>query len=203
MGISMAISSVKSPHYQQGALLIEILVSLVLGAMAISVMISILFTGYRVASTNTLDLLVLQNLSITSQMMRSDIQRAGYSGTSGSSVKLLGATDVVVVSGASMGFVYYEPSSDQYQHVRYKADSNKLYSCEKKSATILSFNSLTDCNNMFDQNMLSVASFAVSTLPLQTSAATSTIVNLYLEAELLDGRFNHSVAMQTKQRNWL
>ena len=199
----MAISSVKSPHYQQGALLIEILVSLVLGAMAISVMISILFTGYRVASTNTLDLLVLQNLSITSQMMRSDIQRAGYSGTSGSSVKLLGATDVVVVSGASMGFVYYEPSSDQYQHVRYKADSNKLYSCEKKSATILSFNSLTDCNNMFDQNMLSVASFAVSTLPLQTSAATSTIVNLYLEAELLDGRFNHSVAMQTKQRNWL
>ena len=198
----MVIRSAKSPHYQLGALLIEML-------MAISVMISILFTGYRVASTNTLELLVLQNLAITSEMMRSDIQRAGYSGTSGKSITLSGASDVLVVSGASIGFVYYDPnhipSLGQYRHVAYEVKDNDLCSYEAKSSAILSFDSLTktNCRNLFDENMLSVVSFGVSTIPLQTSSATSAIANLYLEAELVDGRFNHSVSMQTKQRNWL
>lgn len=199
----MATRCAKSPCKQRGALLIEMLVSLVLGVMAIALIISILFTGYRVATTNSLELLVLQNLAITSEMMRSDIQRAGYAGATGSSVKLSGASDVIVVSGASIGFAYHEPVSGKYQHVRYKLDSNKLYGCEKKSSTLLSFDILTECYNLFDQNMLSVTSFAVSTLALQTSSATSTISNVYLEAELVDGQFNHSVSTKIKQRNWL
>lgn len=199
----MAIKSVKPPSFQRGALLIEMLVSLVLGIMAISLIISILFSGYRVASKNSLELFVLQNLAITSEMMRSDIQRAGYAGISGGSITLSGASDVVVISGASMGFVYHDPKSGKYQHVKYKAENNRLYSCEKKSSTILSFGSLNGCNNLFDQNMLSVTSFAVSTIELTSSSAISTMSDVYLEAELVDGQYNHSVLTKIKQRNWL
>ncbi|WP_162046942.1 PilW family protein [Vibrio taketomensis] len=199
----MVIKNAKSLIKQRGALLVEMLVSLVLGVMAVGLVTSILVTGYRVASNNTLDLLVLQNLTITSQMMRADLQRAGYADAGSSTVMLAGASDVVEVSGASVGFVYYDPNAGEYQHIKYKVENQKLYSCEKKSVAIISLAALTDCYNMFDQDILAVKSFALSSIPLQTSGAKTTMSDLYIEAELTDGRFNHAVTTQIKQRNWL
>ncbi|RJX74265.1 hypothetical protein DZ860_03795 [Vibrio sinensis] len=198
----MAIKGVNLPRFQGGAMLVEVLIASVLGLTVIGMIVGIFLSGYRIASNRTLELLTLQNLTITTQMMRSDIQRAGYSGGLGHSLTLLDESEIIAVSGSSIGFVYFDPHSALFQHVKYKLLGNQLYTCEKKSAAIQSFSSLSRCHHLFDQNMLVVPSFAVSTVPLSSSSAQSAMIHFYLEAELRDGRFNHSVSMSVKQRNW-
>lgn len=189
-------------RFQRGALLIEVLIASVIGMTVIGMVMSIFLSSYRIASHRTLDLLTLHNAMSTSQMMQSDLQRAGYSGGAGQSLTLIGETEVIAVSGASIGFVYFDPQSALFQHVKYKFSGHQLYTCEKKSAAVLSFSSLSRCHYLFDQNMFTVPSFAVSVLPLSSSSARSAMVQFYLEVELRDGRFNQVVSFQIKQRNW-
>ena len=108
----MAIMRVKpivaAPSKQRGTLLIELMVASVIGIFAISIMGSVFITGQRIAKDKGIELLLLQNLTSTMQVMKEDIQRAGYDGSNGYSIKLSGATDTIQVSGGvAVGFIYF------------------------------------------------------------------------------------------------
>ncbi|WP_295903701.1 hypothetical protein [uncultured Vibrio sp.] len=188
---------------QKGALLIEMMISMLIGIIAIAIIGSVFLSGQRTAKERSLELLVLQSLMSTTSMMRADIQRAGFDGGFGYTVKLAGSEDAIAVSGSSMGFAYYVEDSSKYQHVKYKLKDGALFSCEKKQATLAALSELNGCYNLLDQNALNIVSFAVSTTPLVTSSAENLLTEVYLEAELKDGRYNNSVIMAVKQRNWL
>ncbi|MGF1722552.1 hypothetical protein L4D20_21215 [Vibrio kyushuensis] len=195
--------AIKLVRKQQGIALIEVMISALIGIIAIGIIGSVFLTGQRIAKERSLELLVLQSLMSTSSMMRADIQRAGFDGGSGNSLTLQGSTSTVAVSGASMGFVYYLPDINKYQNIKYKLSEGQLYSCERKDTAIASLNNLTGCANLLDQNIINVVSMAISTTPLVTSSATNLLTHVYLEAELHDGSYNQSVSMAIKQRNWL
>ncbi|MEZ9231789.1 PilW family protein [Vibrio amylolyticus] len=188
---------------QSGVLLIEMMISMLIGIIAIAIIGSVFLSGQRTAKDRSLELLVLQSLMSTTAMMRSDIQRAGFDGGSGYTVKLAGSDDAIAVSGSSMGFAYYAEDTSNYQHVKYKLKDGALFSCEKKQATLLALSELNGCYNLLDQNVVNVVAFTIDTTPLVTSSAENLLTEIYLEAELKDGRHNHSVSMAVKQRNWL
>jgi type IV pilus assembly protein PilW len=196
-------SSSQLYRYQRGALLIEMMISASIGVFAIAIIGTVFLTGQSIAKERSLELLVLQSLMSTASMMRSDIQRAGFDGGYGQSIRLVGESDTIAISGGSMGFAYYSVDSSEYQHVKYKLNNGSLYSCEKKQSALLALYELTGCYNLLDQNVMNVVSFSVSTIPLATSSAQTLFTHIYLEAELVDGRYNHSVSMDVKQRNWL
>ena len=83
----MAMMRVKStavaPSKQQGTSLIELMVASVIGVFAISIIGSVFITGQRIATDKGIELLLLQNLTSTLQVMKEDIQRAGYDGSNG------------------------------------------------------------------------------------------------------------------------
>ncbi|OEE34419.1 hypothetical protein A1QO_07825 [Vibrio genomosp. F10 str. ZF-129] len=193
---------IKLAKNQRGSLLLELMISSSIALIAIMVIGSVFISGQRIAKERTLDLLVLQSLMTTTSMMRADIQRAGFDGGHGQSVRLTGAVDTIAVSGSSMGFAYYHSKTGQYQHVKYTLDNGSLKACERKQATLASLTELTGCTHLLDQNILNVVSFAVTTTPLVTSSAENLFTHIYLEAELHDGRYNQSISMGIKQRNW-
>ena len=195
----MATERVKS---QTGIVLVELMISLLIGIIAIGIIGSVFMTGQRTAKERSLELLVLQSLMSTASMMRADIQRAGFDGGYGQSLTLEGSTSTISISGASMGFVYYLPETNKYQNIKYRLSNGSLFSCERKSSAIASLGNLEACANLLDQNTINAVSFAISTTPLVTSNATNLLTHLYLEAELTDGHYNQSVSMTIKQRNW-
>jgi len=114
---SMAMMRVKStavtPSKQQGTSLIELMVASVIGVFAISIIGSVFITGQRIAKDKGIELLLLQNLTSTMQVMKEDIQRAGYDGSNGYSIKLSGASNTIQVSGGvAVGFVYFREGSN-------------------------------------------------------------------------------------------
>ncbi|MCK6265356.1 hypothetical protein KP803_18985 [Vibrio sp. ZSDE26] len=195
--------AIKAAKHQKGIAMIEVMVSALIGIIALGIIGSVFLTGQKIAKERTLELLVLQSLMSTSSMMRADMQRAGFDGGSGNSLTLQGATSTVAVSGASIGFVYYLPNINKYQNIKYRLSDGSLYSCERKDMVIASLDNLTGCANLLDQNIMKVVSMAITTTPLVTSSATNLLTHVYLEAELLDGGYNQSVSMAIKQRNWL
>ncbi|MFA0502388.1 PilW family protein, partial [Vibrio sp. 10N.222.46.A1] len=79
----------RSLRKQKGASLIELMVTSVIGVFAIAIIGSVFMTGHRIAKDKGIELLLLQNLTSTMQVMKEDIQRAGYDGSNGESLKLL------------------------------------------------------------------------------------------------------------------
>ena len=197
-------------YEQKGASLIELLISSFIGIIAIGIIGSIFINGQRVAKDRGLELLLIQNLTSTLQIIKDDIQRAGYDGISGQSVKLSAATNIIEITSDSLGFIYHKKLSGAektYQNIVYKYSSSdkKLKVCEEQTL-ITNRKELTtvgDCNSLFDSQNIKVTNFSVLRTSLITSSATSSIIDIQLDTELVNiPTMKKGLSFRVKQRNW-
>ncbi len=209
----MAIMRVKpmvaTPNKQQGTSLIELMVASVIGVFAISIIGSVFITGQRIAKDKGIELLLLQNLTSTMQVMKEDIQRAGYDGSNGYSIKLSGATDTIQVSGGvAVGFVYFREGSSvskDHRHIVYRKNGNRLQICEKGtlvSDDLLSFNEVTGCYSLFDDSLIEVDAFNVDSQLLELNSIKTTLTDISITASIPTAGVSKSVSVSVKQRNW-
>ncbi|WP_086775475.1 PilW family protein [Vibrio coralliirubri] len=209
----MAIMRVKSivavPSKQQGTSLIELMVASVIGIFAISIIGSVFITGQRIAKDKGIELLLLQNLTSTMQVMKEDIQRAGYDGSNGYSIKLSGATDTIQVSGGvAVGFVYFREGSSaskDHRHIVYRKNGTRLQICEKGtlvSEDLLSFNEVTGCYSLFDDSLIEVDAFSVDAHLLEQNSIKTTLTDISITASIPTAGVSKSVSVSVKQRNW-
>ncbi|CDT42285.1 Putative Tfp pilus assembly protein PilW [Vibrio coralliirubri] len=209
----MAIMRVKSivavPSKQQGTSLIELMVASVIGIFAISIIGSVFITGQRIAKDKGIELLLLQNLTSTMQVMKEDIQRAGYDGSNGDSIKLSGATDTIQVSGGvAVGFVYFREGSSaskEHRHIVYRKNGTRLQICEKGtlvSEDLLSFNEVTGCYSLFDDSLIEVDAFSVDAHLLEQNSIKTTLTDINITASIPTAGVSKSVSVSVKQRNW-
>ena len=197
-------------YKQNGSSLIELLIASFIGVIAISLVGSIFINGQRVAKNRGLELLLAQNLTSTMQIIKDDIQRAGYNGTDGQSVKLSAATNIIEIKPNSIGFVYHKKLSGAqktYQNVIYKYSSSdkKLKVCEEETliTNIKSLTTVSNCYSLFDTQNIQVTNFSVLRKPLITSSATSSIIGIQLDTELVNiPTMKKDLSFSVKQRNW-
>ncbi|WP_454442105.1 PilW family protein [Vibrio bathopelagicus] len=200
---------VAAPHKQLGTSLIELMVASVIGVFAISIIGSVFITGQRIAKDKGIELLLLQNLTSTMQVMKEDIQRAGYDGSNGYSIKLSGASNTIQVSGGvAVGFVYFrQGSSDNKDHrnIVYRKDGTRLQICEKGtlvSDDLLSFNEVTGCYSLFDDSLIEVNALNITSQILEQNSIKSTLTNISITASIPTAGVSKSVSVSIKQRNW-
>ena len=194
---------------QQGTSLVELMVASVIGIFAISIIGSVFITGQRIAKDKGIELLLLQNLTSTIQVMKEDIQRAGYDGSNGYSIKLSGASNTIQVSGSvAVGFVYFrEGSSDNKNHrnIVYQKNGTKLQICEKGitvSEAIPTFEQVTGCYSLFDDTIMDVDEFNITSRVLEQNSIKSTLTDISITASIPTAAVTKSVSVSIKQRNW-
>lgn len=194
---------------QQGISLVELMVASVIGIFAISIIGSVFITGQRIAKDKGIELLLLQNLTSTMQVMKEDIQRAGYDGSNGYSIKLSGASNTIQVSGGvAVGFVYFrEGSSDNKNHrnIVYQKNGTKLQICEKGttvSEAIPTFEQVTGCYSLFDETIMDIDEFNITSRVLEQNSIKSTLTDISITASIPTAAVSKSVSVSIKQRNW-
>ncbi|CAK1720436.1 type IV pilus assembly protein PilW [Vibrio crassostreae] len=198
-----------APSKQQGTSLIELMVASVIGVFAISIIGSVFITGQRIATDKGIELLLLQNLTSTLQVMKEDIQRAGYDGSNGYSIKLSGASNTIQVSGGvAVGFVYFREGSDSdkdHRHIVYRKNGTRLQICEKGmlvSDDLLSFNEVTSCYSLFDDNLIDVDEFNINYQALEQNSIKTTLTDISITASIPTAGVSKSLSVSVKQRNW-
>jgi len=194
---------------QHGATLVELLVSSTLGVFAIGAIGSIFVTGQSIAKDKGLELLLLQNLTSTMQVMKEDIQRAGYDGLNGQSLKLSGSVDTIQLSGSSaIGFVYFLEGSNNnkdFRNIVYRKNGARLQICEKgttSSASLLEFNDVSTCHSLLDEKIIQVDEFLVHTTHLSQGGVSSIVTDISIQASIPAASLSQAVAIKVKQRNW-
>ncbi len=199
----------RSLRKQKGASLIELMVTSVIGVFAISIIGSVFMTGHRIAKDKGIELLLLQNLTSTMQVMKEDIQRAGYDGSNGESLKLLDAVNTIHVSGGvEVGFVYLKEGSTDgknYRNIVYKKEGTRLKVCEKGVLTpgnILAHDQVTSCYSLFDDSIISVDDLSISSQVLSKNGVSTTLTDLNIVASIPSAGISKGVAITVKQRNW-
>ena len=194
---------------QQGTSLVELMVASVIGIFAISIIGSVFITGQRIAKDKGIELLLLQNLTSTIQVMKEDIQRAGYDGSNGYSIKLSGASNTIQVSGgAAVGFVYFREGSSgnkKHRNIVYQKNGTKLQICEKGttvSEAIPTFEQVTGCYSLFDDTIMDVDEFNITSRVLEQNSIKSTLTDISITASIPTAAVTKSVSVSIKQRNW-
>ncbi|MEZ9764137.1 PilW family protein [Vibrio splendidus] len=200
---------VTAPHKQQGTSLIELMVASVIGVFAISIIGSVFITGQRIAKDKGIELLLLQNLTSTMQVMKEDIQRAGYDGSNGDSIKLSGSSNTIQVSGGiAVGFVYFREGSNDNKDNRnivYRKDGTRLKICEKGttvSEAVLTFSQVTGCYSLFDESILEVDEFNISSQVLEQNSVKTMLTDISIAASIPTAGVSKSISISVKQRNW-
>ncbi|MCW0470654.1 hypothetical protein OH492_24440 [Vibrio chagasii] len=107
-----------------------------IGVFAISIIGSVFITGQRIAKDKGIELLLLQGLTSTMQVMKEDIQRAGYDWLKRILNQVVpGASNTIQVSGGvAVGFVYFREVQAAIKTPQYclpKRNGTKLQICEK------------------------------------------------------------------------
>ncbi|OBS93405.1 pilus assembly protein PilW [Vibrio tasmaniensis] len=201
---------VAAPNKQRGTSLIELMVASVIGVFAISIIGSVFITGQRIAKDKGIELLLLQNLTSTMQVMKEDIQRAGYDGSNGDSIKLSGASNTIQVSGGvAVGFVYFRDdlATEKYRNIVYIKDGAELNICDAGKELVeelMTFNEVTDqrCYSLFDENIIDVDEFNITSQVLEQNSIKSTLTNISITASIPTAGVSKSVSVSIKQRNW-
>lgn len=204
---------------QEGTSLIEFLLASSLGVIALGAVGSLYISGQKLTLERTQELLLLQNTASVLQMMKNDIQRAGFDGGGGRSIKISGAENTVfTLSGPDFGLVAYaylmsaSGASSIYKNVVYeqREDSpNALFICEKKQPSVMSTLEVTNmtatrsCNRLFDNKVIGVSKFELSEETVVSEHAKSAVVEVALGTYLIGAlSINTEQFFIVKQRNW-
>ncbi|EPS3431996.1 PilW family protein [Vibrio alginolyticus] len=204
---------------QKGASLIEFMIASVLGLISLATVGSIYVSGQRVIMERSKELMLLQNSESVVQMLKSDIQRAGFDGNNGHSIKISGSANTIYtlddVDRGLIAYAYYigvSGSAPLYKNVAYEQrvnTSESLFVCEKKQITIWDVNDVVNlagtgsCNTLFDKKVIHVNRFDLTSDLLESTDAKSALVTITLGTELKDVTdIRTQQSFTAMQRNW-
>lgn len=205
---------------QKGASLIEFMIASVLGLISLATVGSIYVSGQRVIMERSKELMLLQNSESVVQMLKSDIQRAGFDGNNGHSIKISGSANTIYtlddVDRGLIAYAYYigvSGSAPLYKNVAYEQRVNttpeSLFVCEKKQITIWDVNDVVNlagtgsCNTLFDKKVIHVNRFDLTSDLLESTDAKSALVTITLGTELKDVTdIRTQQSFTAMQRNW-
>ncbi|EIN6340777.1 pilus assembly protein PilW [Vibrio parahaemolyticus] len=204
---------------QKGASLVEFMIASVLGLISLATVGSIYVSGQRVIMERSKELMLLQNSESVVQMLKSDIQRAGFDGNDGHSIKISGSANTIYtlddVDRGLIAYAYYigvSGSAPLYKNVAYEQRVNtpeSLFVCEKKQITIWDVNDVVNlagtgsCNTLFDKKVIHVNRFDLASELLESTDAKSALVTITLGTELKDATdIRTQQSFTTMQRNW-
>ncbi|EHQ9270185.1 pilus assembly protein PilW [Vibrio parahaemolyticus] len=204
---------------QKGASLVEFMIASALGLISLATVGSIYVSGQRVIMERSKELMLLQNSESVVQMLKSDIQRAGFDGNDGHSIKISGSANTIYtlddVDRGLIAYAYYigvSGSAPLYKNVAYEQRVNtpeSLFVCEKKQITIWDVNDVVNlagtgsCNTLFDKKVIHVNRFDLASELLESTDAKSALVTITLGTELKDAAdIRTQQSFTTMQRNW-
>ncbi|MBT0035015.1 PilW family protein [Vibrio alginolyticus] len=204
---------------QKGASLIEFMIASVLGLISLATVGSIYVSGQRVIMERSKELMLLQNSESVVQMLKSDIQRAGFDGNNGHSIKISGSANTIYtlddVDRGLIAYAYYigvSGSAPLYKNLAYEQRVNtpeSLFVCEKKQITIWDVNDVVNlagtgsCNTLFDKKVIHVNRFDLTSDLLESTDAKSALVTITLGTELKDVTdIRTQQSFTAMQRNW-
>ncbi|HCH5604000.1 TPA: pilus assembly protein PilW [Vibrio parahaemolyticus] len=204
---------------QKGASLVEFMIASVLGLISLATVGSIYVSGQRVIMERSKELMLLQNSESVVQMLKSDMQRAGFDGNDGHSIKISGSANTIYtlddVDRGLIAYAYYigvSGSAPLYKNVAYEQRVNtpeSLFVCEKKQITIWDVNDVVNlagtgsCNTLFDKKVIHVNRFDLASELLESTDAKSALVTITLGTELKDATdIRTQQSFTTMQRNW-
>ncbi|HCG8628073.1 TPA: pilus assembly protein PilW [Vibrio parahaemolyticus] len=204
---------------QKGASLVEFMIASALGLISLATVGSIYVSGQRVIMERSKELMLLQNSESVVQMLKSDIQRAGFDGNDGHSIKISGSANTIYtlddVDRGLIAYAYYigvSGSAPLYKNVAYEQRVNtpeSLFVCEKKQITIWDVNDVVNlagtgsCNTLFDKKVIHVNRFDLASELLESTDAKSALVTITLGTELKDATdIRTQQLFTTMQRNW-
>ncbi|HCG6388342.1 TPA: pilus assembly protein PilW [Vibrio parahaemolyticus] len=204
---------------QKGASLVEFMIASALGLISLATVGSIYVSGQRVIMERSKELMLLQNSESVVQMLKSDIQRAGFDGNDGHSIKISGSANTIYtlddVDRGLIAYAYYigvSGSASLYKNVAYEQRVNtpeSLFVCEKKQITIWDVNDVVNlagtgsCNTLFDKKVIHVNRFDLASELLESTDAKSALVTITLGTELKDATdIRTQQSFTTMQRNW-
>ncbi|HCG8094949.1 pilus assembly protein PilW [Vibrio parahaemolyticus] len=204
---------------QKGASLVEFMIASALGLISLATVGSIYVSGQRVIMERSKELMLLQNSESVVQMLKSDIQRAGFDGNDGNSIKISGSANTIYtlddVDRGLIAYAYYigvSGSAPLYKNVAYEQRVNtpeSLFVCEKKQITIWDVNDVVNlagtgsCNTLFDKKVIHVNRFDLASELLESTDAKSALVTITLGTELKDATdIRTQQSFTAMQRNW-
>ncbi|EGQ9062330.1 PilW family protein [Vibrio parahaemolyticus] len=204
---------------QKGASLVEFMIASALGLISLATVGSIYVSGQRVIMERSKELMLLQNSESVVQMLKSDIQRAGFDGNDGHSIKISGSANTIYtlddVDRGLIAYAYYigvSGSAPLYKNVAYEQRVNtpeSLFVCEKKQITIWNVNDVVNlagtgsCNTLFDKKVIHVNRFDLASELLESTDAKSALVTITLGTELKDATdIRTQQSFTAMQRNW-
>ncbi|MBD6947039.1 pilus assembly protein PilW [Vibrio parahaemolyticus] len=195
------------------------MIASVLGLISLATVGSIYVSGQRVIMERSKELMLLQNSESVVQMLKSDIQRAGFDGNDGHSIKISGSANTIYtlddVDRGLIAYAYYigvSGSAPLYKNVAYEQRVNtpeSLFVCEKKQITIWDVNDVVNlagtgsCNTLFDKKVIHVNRFDLASELLESTDAKSALVTITLGTELKDATdIRTQQSFTAMQRNW-
>ncbi|MGR5252428.1 PilW family protein [Vibrio astriarenae] len=204
---------------QRGVGLIELMIASVIGIVALMAIGSLYINVQKVAAERYKQLTLIQNTASVVQMLSSDLQRAGYDGNNGYSLRISGATDTLYtlngVDHGSVAYAYQVGTSGAlplYKNVVYQqrsGASNSLFVCEKKRTTIMDVHEVVNlagtriCFNLFDSKVIELSDFEVKSERVEGPKARTALVDIEVVTHLTDQPSIESrQALTIKQRNW-
>ncbi|ELA7137135.1 PilW family protein [Vibrio parahaemolyticus] len=204
---------------QKGASLVEFMIASALGLISLATVGSIYVSGQRVIMERSKELMLLQNSESVVQMLKSDMQRAGFDGNDGHSIKISGSANTIYtlddVDRGLIAYAYYigvSGSAPLYKNVAYEQRVNtpeSLFVCEKKQITIWDVNDVVNlagtgsCNTLFDKKVIHVNRFDLASELLESTDAKSALVTITLGTELKDATdIRTQQSFTAMQRNW-
>ncbi|EHR0802307.1 PilW family protein [Vibrio parahaemolyticus] len=204
---------------QKGASLVEFMIASALGLISLATVGAIYVSGQRVIMERSKELMLLQNSESVVQMLKSDIQRAGFDGNDGHSIKISGSANTIYtlddVDRGLIAYAYYigvSGSAPLYKNVAYEQRVNtpeSLFVCEKKQITIWDVNDVVNlagtgsCNTLFDKKVIHVNRFDLASELLESTDAKSALVTITLGTELKDATdIRTQQSFTAMQRNW-
>lgn len=189
---------------QCGATLIEFMISSILGVIVIGSVGSVFISGQNIASEKSKELLLLQQVSGALQYFKEDLQRAGYDGGAGISLKLSDTTNIIYISPDSKTVAYAYTYQSEVRNVAFVFDSGVVKVCDSPSTTVKTVSAATSgCSSIFEPNQIRVINFDVSQSSIGTQGVSSGITTIAISAELVgDTSVSYSSSVVVKNRNW-
>ncbi|MEZ9622935.1 PilW family protein [Vibrio sp. 10N.222.55.A3] len=189
---------------QFGATLVELMISSILGIVVIGSVGSVFISGQNIASERSKELLLLQQVSGTLQYFKEDIQRAGYDGGTGMSLKLSGATNTLYISPDSKIVAFAYAHQSEIRNVAFVFDSGLVKVCDSPSSIVKTVSAATSgCSSIFEPNQIRVIDFNVNQSSVEAQGVSSGMATITISAELVgDTSVNYSSSVIVKNRNW-
>ncbi|WP_305373446.1 PilW family protein [Photobacterium leiognathi] len=192
-------------YNQKGFSLLELLISMSIGLIAIGIVGSLFLHGNKLAAERSKQLMLAQDMNDALRMLKEDVLRAGYNEGKGSSFIVSGASNIVTLSPSSgvatcLMYGFNDGYKDYFRSYYIEDNKLKIYSTSVSSATLV--NGCSGGSSMLDENLLIVDYFNVYETQLSGVQSSTQLIKVDLKVSLFDGSSSVEKSFDVKIRNW-